>query len=554
MWLGKLIKLLPRKFKEKGFWVVLTIPLRAFLDLIGVAALLPLLILVLDTDKVANLDFFQDEYSVLYLVIAILLIIIIKSLLNIFLLNNQNGFLLSLYKFFSSNLFSKLYNRGLLYVKNSNTSEITYNINMMCYSFSLSFLSSVLKFTGEILFSLLLLAALCIYNPLASVFMLVAFLPIVYVYLRIVRIRLKEYGEMEVKAKREQHKVVLETFRGYAEMEVNKAFPYMHDRFENGLDTIFKFKKKTMLIQSIPQYFLEFGVAMVVCAMVLFSVNAQNADMRVFLGVFTVVMIRMLPVVHSLINNWAGIKSSEYTLQILDDLSDQSPNGPYAEGMQQHMKFENAIEVANLSFSYSTGKVINDLSFSIKKGERFGIKGRTGAGKSTLFNLLLGLFPPDKGYIKVDGVALDENNISQWHELVGYVPQDVFIADLTIAENIALGHNMENIDIEKVKRVIKQASIEDFVSSLPEGLNTFIGEGGSRISGGQRQRIGIARALYKDAEVLFFDEATSSLDSATEREINDSIRELSDKHKQLTIIIISHRQSSLEFCDKIINV
>ncbi len=194
------------------------------------------------------------------------------------------------------------------------------------------------------------------------------------------------------------------------------------------------------------------------------------------------------------------------------------------------------------------------MSFSIKKGERFGIKGRTGAGKSTLFNLLLGLFPPDKGYIKVDGVALDENNISQWHELVGYVPQDVFIADLTIAENIALGHNMENIDIEKVKRVIKQASIEDFVSSLPEGLNTFIGEGGSRISGGQRQRIGIARALYKDAEVLFFDEATSSLDSATEREINDSIRELSDKHKQLTIIIISHRQSSLEFCDKIINV
>jgi ABC-type multidrug transport system fused ATPase/permease subunit len=164
---------------------------------------------------------------------------------------------------------------------------------------------------------------------------------------------------------------------------------------------------------------------------------------------------------------------------------------------------------------------------------------------------MLGFFPPTSREIQIDGKKLTPSNRHQWHRLVGYVPQEIFIIQGSLAENIALG---QTIDEEKIRNVLKQVQLDEWAATLPEGMNTSLGEYGSRLSGGQKQRIGIARALYKDAEVLFFDEATSALDNHTEQEINAALQELSNTHKELTMIIIAHRESSLTFCDRIIDL
>ena len=168
------------------------------------------------------------------------------------------------------------------------------------------------------------------------------------------------------------------------------------------------------------------------------------------------------------------------------------------------------------------------------------------------FNLMLGFFPPTSGEILIDGRKLTSANRSEWHKLVGYVPQEIFIIEGTLADNIALGQTQ--VDHIKMIQVLEQVQLKEWANELPQGLDTPLGEYGSRLSGGQKQRIGIARALYKEAEVLFFDEATSALDNKTEQEINHALETLSLQHRELTLIIIAHRESSLAFCDRIFDL
>ena len=180
------------------------------------------------------------------------------------------------------------------------------------------------------------------------------------------------------------------------------------------------------------------------------------------------------------------------------------------------------------------------------------MRGASGSGKSTLFNLLLGFYRPTEGRICVDNRELTPANRSAWHRLVGYVPQEIFIIEGSLADNIALGHLPP--DRAKVQHVLEQVQLKEWADALPQGLDTPLGEYGSRLSGGQKQRIGIARALYKEAEVLFFDEATSALDSRTEQEINSALSTLSTRYRELTMIIIAHRESSLEVCDRVFDL
>ena len=190
----------------------------------------------------------------------------------------------------------------------------------------------------------------------------------------------------------------------------------------------------------------------------------------------------------------------------------------------------------------------------IKRGDRVGIQGSSGRGKSTLMNLLVGLLSPDSGEILIDGELLTKENSRLWQNSIGYVSQSVFLLDSTLKENIAFGVEPNKIDMDRLRDVISLASLDEFVKTLPDGVDSNIGEGGCRISGGERQRIGIARALYRKADVLLFDEATSSLDSNTQSQINEAIKKLSQKNPELTIVVIAHRASALDYCDYIVNM
>ena len=206
-----------------------------------------------------------------------------------------------------------------------------------------------------------------------------------------------------------------------------------------------------------------------------------------------------------------------------------------------------------MSFRYQTSDVANlsEINFIIRKGERIGVVGATGSGKSTLIDISMGLLEPASGSVLVDGVPLSRRNIGSWQRSLAHVPQSIFLADATIAENIALGQAKESIDQDLLIQAAKQAQIYDHIRSLPQGFDARIGERGVRISGGQRQRIGIARALYKRADIIILDEATSALDNDTERSVMQSVESMSE---DITVIIVAHRISTLHQCDRIIEL
>ena len=213
------------------------------------------------------------------------------------------------------------------------------------------------------------------------------------------------------------------------------------------------------------------------------------------------------------------------------------------------------IKIKNVSKKFKSGKsstqALQDINLEIKKGANIGFIGTTGSGKSTLLDIIMALLHPTAGSISVDGVIITEKNHRGWQSHIAHIPQAIFLSDATISENIAFGMPADKINYEQVEKAAKQAQIHDTIISWDNGYDTEVGERGVRLSGGQRQRIGIARALYKQAEVLILDEATSALDNATEKTVMDAIHETS---KDITILMVAHRLSTLQGCDQIIEL
>jgi ABC-type bacteriocin/lantibiotic exporter with double-glycine peptidase domain len=249
------------------------------------------------------------------------------------------------------------------------------------------------------------------------------------------------------------------------------------------------------------------------------------------------------------------LRYNRYTVDILREAQEQSAVQRAAES-DERIALDKKIEICNLSFRFedSESDTLHNFSLEIGKGEKVGINGESGSGKTTLLNLMLGLYNPTSGEILIDGKPLEGDLVRKWQNSIGYVSQSLFLTDSTLLANIALGCDEESVDMVRLEQAVEAASLGEFVNSLPNGINTRIGECGALLSGGQRQRIAIARALYKQADILFFDEATSSLDSATEQSINEAIEHLSASNKGLTIVVVAHRESSLRYCDKIVTL
>jgi ABC-type multidrug transport system fused ATPase/permease subunit len=260
-----------------------------------------------------------------------------------------------------------------------------------------------------------------------------------------------------------------------------------------------------------------------------------------------------MPELQKLYQSLARIQAGGASVNaVYDDLVNQLNDGRLPLSIPTGLGLSDRIVLDNVSYRYPDAKLagLNGISLDINAGERIGIVGSTGAGKTTLADMILGLLPPSEGRIIVDGAPITDENLRAWQQSVGYVPQDIFLTDANIYQNIALGVPMLEIDQPRVRRAAEIARIDDFIrNDLPDEYETAIGERGVRLSGGQRQRIGIARALYHEADLIVFDEATSALDNLTELEVMSAIDALpGDK----TVLIIAHRLSTVKRCDRII--
>lgn len=271
------------------------------------------------------------------------------------------------------------------------------------------------------------------------------------------------------------------------------------------------------------------------------------------LGALALGAQRLLPVLQQAYGAWAGIRSGQASLQDTLELLDQ-PLPEYASGAKpEPLPFDHQICLRDLSFRYSEEApwVLTGVNLSIAKGSRVGFIGTTGTGKSTLLDIVMGLLEPSKGRLEVDGIPITAINQRAWQQHIAHVPQTIFLADSTIEENIAFGVAADQIDHERVRQAAKSAQISDAIDSWPKKYKTFVGERGARLSGGQRQRIGIARALYKQADVIIFDEATSALDNETELAVIEAIESLSS---ELTVLIIAHRLTTLKNCTHVVEL
>lgn len=606
--IDSILGIIPPPFRRRGLRVAATILLRACLNLVGLAVLLPVLVLVLDPSSLEGSGPAARAYTlsgirsphgfVLAVCGAVVAVIVLKCLANLTLARAERRYIYDLYRALSRRLYITYHDRGLAFVKRSHSAVLTRNVNVVCLAFAAGVLKPAASIAAEAMLFILLFTALAVYTPLAALLAVAVFLPAMWLYYGLVRNRINRYGEEENRAQREKSRLVAETFRGYADIEINDAFPQMLRSFDRAMDEVVRTRLREAAIGMLPQALTEIGLAAGMALLVAFSIG-RGGNVQLLFGVFAVAALRLMPSVRGMLAAWTTIRYNRYTIDILREAqtagttpanaggsSDNrtTPDrsvGPQAgsetargirtekssrsprtaspalpEQTTDKLPFEHEIAVRELSFRFEddSRELFHGLSLTIRKGERVGIRGVSGAGKTTLFNLLLGLYEPTAGQITIDGVPLTAANRRAWQNRIGYVSQNLFLCDGTFAENVALGTPPELIDRARAAEALEAARMGDFIAALPQGMDTPVGECGCRLSGGQRQRIGIARALYRRSDVLFFDEATSALDSRTEEEINRSIASIACRQAGMTLIVIAHRESSLDFCDRIITL
>jgi ATP-binding cassette subfamily B protein len=303
-----------------------------------------------------------------------------------------------------------------------------------------------------------------------------------------------------------------------------------------------------------PRYAME-ALGMVLIAALAFGLSRTTTGLSSAIPALAALALgaqRLLPVLQQGYSAWATITGGQQSLAVTLDLLNQPLPPEALQPVPAPLPLRTSIQLSSVSFRYASGPwVLNDVNLTIQKGMRVGFVGSTGSGKSTLLDLLMGLLPATQGELLVDGEPLTGGRVRSWQRAIAHVPQSIFLADRSVAENIAFGVPPLAIDMDRVRLAARQAQISDFIETRPQGYDAWVGERGIRLSGGQRQRIGIARALYKKASVLVFDEATSALDNATEQSVMDAIDGLD---RELTIMLIAHRLTTVRRCDVIVEL
>lgn len=605
----KILDILPAGFRRRSFGVVATLFARAALDFAGLAALLPLLMLALDPAALSGEGASPGAWIrsgsasprllAGMICIAVLLFTALKARISLRLFRIERNFLCDLYRTLSRRLYTAYHDRGMAFIDASDPATLVRNIQVVTQTFTCGVLRPAASILAEGMLLLLLLTALALHAPLAAAFVTALFLSVGGTYGRFVRRRFDRIGAAEHRAQRDKARIVAETFRGYADMEVNGAFPEMLREFDRALDEVVRARAQEAATNRMPALFIEGGLAVGLVFLVIVGFGSKATALQ--FGLFAVAALRLMPSIRSLLTAWTLLRRNRYTIAILrraasgiaearvrnsgNSECSGKENGRSGEGIDSCvgtsgadgeagvvargtdrersdgdgengiLPFEHEITLRGVSFRYPGGpEVIRRLDFTIRKGERIGIRGASGIGKSTLFQLLLGLYEPTEGEIRIDGVLLTPATRRLWQNRIGYVPQRPFLRNGTLAENVAPGLPSEEIDRQRVREALERAQAGAFVASLPRGIDTPVGACGSRISGGQRQRIAIARALYRQSDVLFLDEATAALDDRTEEALLRSLDDLAREHPGWTLLMIAHRAHSLIHCRRILDL
>ena len=552
--------ILPKQYKLRAIGIGILLFINSGLELLGLGALYPVFAVLLVDSVVEKYGWAKWIYNsfgmtderqlIVVLAVALFIIFIIKNLLSLWITKIQSIFSLSLYKEFTLKLHEIYYKRGYSFFKTTNSNIIMRDIKIATERFSQSHVLGLLNFANEIVVLLAIVISIAIYDIKIFVLLALTVIPPFFFFYRWVGRQSIILSTIRNRIEPIIGKNIFQSIHGYVDIIISGSEKVFRKRIEENVEELVNVNVKTNIYNLAPTRVIETFLMFAIAIMIAYGIYylPSKADLIKLLGLFAIAGYRILPSINRMMIAINGINQNYWVFKILTPLISEKINKIEIE---KEISFKNHLKLKHINFAYSenSNNIVTDYSLTIKKGEVIGLIGPSGAGKTTIMNILLGFLIPQKGTYEIDEVILNKENLKAFYKKVGYVQQQVYLVDGTISENVAFGCANHEIDIEKLEKVLDQASLTEFLESLPDGIHTMIGENGAKLSGGQRQRIGIARALYFNAEILFFDEATSSLDLQTEKDITESINNLADG--KLTMIIIAHQLSTLKSCDRI---
>jgi ABC-type multidrug transport system fused ATPase/permease subunit len=559
----KIASILLPSDRRKGVFMIFLMLFGMILEILSVVMVIPTIAFLVNQGKDQNFisekirlflpDYPEDQYITL---VSLLLVGVyfVKAVFLGFLAWRQMGFSYGIQQSISQRLFANYLRQPYSFHLNKNSSELLQNVIGEVNLFVGNVIIPGIELVTEIFVLTGIAALLLIYEPLASFFALGSLSLASAIFYVLIRNRISYFGSIRQFHERLRVQHLQQGLGGVKDVKLLGRENDFLSQYEYHNKMSIKTLRIVKVLNQFPRLWLEF-LSIFGLAIIMYVVSYNNADKIAVIpviGLFGAAAFRLIPSFNRILNS---MQSYRFGLPVIDTIYNELKlniqSKPVSSAVGNFL-FNREIQISGLSFSYpdANKKTLDNISFAINYGQTVGIIGPSGSGKSTLVDVILGLLTPTGGNIEVDGKDIS-SSMRGWQNLIGYVPQTVFLSDDTLRRNIAFGIPDGEIDNEAVRKAVKYAQLEEYVSTLDLDIDAFVGERGVRISGGQRQRIGIARALYHNPSVLVLDEATSSLDNETEKGVMESIIALQGSK---TILIVAHRLTTVQHCDKIFRI
>ena len=530
----------------------------AFVETFAVAVIMPFIDIASDFTQIQSKQYYKYVYDLLQLdseinfifILGVGLIVfyIIRFFLNLYYTYVLGLFARDKYRVLSTKLLEHYLKLPYDRFTNKNTGELTKNIVQETQNLSYSIFSALQLVSEVFVFLFVYILMLVVNYKITLIISLLLGLCLLFLF-KTVSVRIKAEGKNREKCQRQFYEITTSSFGNFKLLKL----------LQNNFDVIEEFDIVNQkyarsnilkdLLSTIPKLFIEtfaFSILLMSIVFIIYFEQTNISNYMPIISLFVLSLYRLMPSINRIMSNYNNIiyhhksfdiiyEALHEKIEVLDD---------------KKIDFKNKICLNNVNFNYETNqkKILENINLEIEKSDKIAFIGESGSGKSTLVDIIIGLHTQTKGQILIDNIELKKDNLKNWRSKVGYIPQTVYLFDGNVAENIALGLE---IDEDKVRQVLATAKMLNFLENNLDGIYTKVGEGGVKLSGGQKQRIAIARALYKDPEILVLDEATSALDEATEKEIMQEIYNIADDR---TLIIIAHRLSTIQHCNKIYRV
>jgi len=563
--LNKLWPHLSKQRKKQFWWLLILMITTSFFEVVSIGAVLPFLAALTSPDVLYQEPLMQPIIQILeisnpdQLIIPLTILFITASLLagaiRLLLLYVITKLSFAVGADLSIESYRRtLYQEYSIHVSR-NSSEVINSIITKTSAVASGVFLPTLQLISSGILLIGVLGALFLINAKVSISASIGFGVAYCMIIYFTKSRLKKNSIVIAKNSTLMVKSLQEGLGGIRDVLINSAQNYYSELYRNADLPLRRASAANTFIGGSPRYAMEaIGVTIIALFACLLTLQDEGiAGAIPILGALALGAQRLLPALQQSYSAYSSIKGSAASFNDVLVLLNQ-PVPDYIEKMpSERIRFDKEITISNLSFRHANDSpyVLKNIDFSIPKGSHIGFVGVTGSGKSTLLDIIMGLLVPSEGSLIVDGQLITNNNRRAWQMHIAHVPQNIYLTDGTIEENIAFGIPKNEIDHKKVRKAAEQAHISKIIDSWKDGYQTIVGEQGIRLSGGQKQRIGIARALYKKVSILIFDEATSALDNETEQAIMNEIGELSS---ELTVLIIAHRLTTLEQCDQIIRL